>query len=81
MVKPIPQKLQALVIGTGLVGTALVAQWVPLPYKDLVIPMSLIFGIWGLHFGLSRLGEWCHSGKTPSTQDDGRGAANAEKDR
>ena len=52
------QKLQALAIGLGLIGTALVANYVPLPYRDAVIPMGLVFGIWGMHFGLVRLREW-----------------------
>lgn len=51
-------KLQALAIGLGLIGTALVAKYVPLPYKDAVIPMGFGFGIWGMYFGLTRLREW-----------------------
>ena len=50
-------KLQAVAIALGLMATALVAKYVPLPYKDAVIPMGLGFGIWGIHFGLARLHE------------------------
>lgn len=52
------QKLQAAAIGIGLVGTVAVSKFAPLPYRDLVVPLGLAFGIWGVCFGLMRLRDW-----------------------
>jgi len=51
-------KLQASAIGLGLIATAAVFEYAPLPYRHAVIPMAFGFGIWGVHFGMTGLREW-----------------------
>ena len=58
MTRNTSERLQALAIGSGIVGTFLVFEFAPFPYRDLVVPMGFGFGIWGVCFGLPRVRDW-----------------------